>query len=155
MKKLLPLFVVGTLLLSCSKNDSNNSSGGACAAGSNVCFTLNGQTVTMDTRWIELVGSRMSIQVNSSAYGLSFDMGTLLETRTYSIENGSLWSGSARISFTDKATGKNYTATGGSVTITSVANSQVTGSFTTTLKDNATGTTYAVTDGKIAAVPKQ
>ena len=143
-----------SLLLGCNKssNTGNNTNNGSCAPNTNVCFALNGSTVAFSGAWVDLLGSKVAIKANNSSVDFNMDIGTKMEVKTYTIDNGSLWSGNSRISFTDKANGKSYTAISGTLSITSVQNNKLTGTFSGVFKNNSTNTNVNFTDGKISAV---
>jgi hypothetical protein len=154
MKQILTIILGAGIMLGCNKSESNDDkdNNGSCAPNTNVCFALNGSTVAFSAAWVDLLGSKVAIKASNSSVDFNMDIGTKLEVKTYTIDNGSLWSGNARISFTNKATNKSYTAISGTLSITNAQNSKLTGTFSGVFKDNSTNTNVNFTDGKISAV---
>lgn len=156
MKQFLTAFLFASFLLGCNKSENNNNNNtnnnGSCAPNTNVCFALNGNTIAFSAAWVDLLGSKVAIKANNSSVDFNMDIGTKMEVKTYTIDNGSLWSGNSRISFTDKATGKSYSAISGTLSITNVQNNKLTGTFSGVFKDNSSNSNMNFTDGKISMV---
>lgn len=143
--------------LACKKDDNNNGGGNTTACnGMNFCMKVDGTTVSKNASWKVLTNRNRVLWEEGT--GTSY---TNVELDVYGSTTGSYTispapgaGGAGFQYFMGSAVGnKNIVGQSGTVNVTSVTATTMTGTFTVTGKD-AAGTTYQITDGNFVAVPK-
>jgi len=163
MKKLLFLslvFVVMCSAISCKKKNSSNNTNNntvtptACN-GMNMCFKMNGSEESHDAMW-KLQGSYYRIYWEQGS-GNNFEnieldiYGTAPGTYTVSAYPTSGLAG-FQYFINDYGNVKIIKGQSGTVEITAINGSEISGTFTITASDGST--TYEITEGKFIAVPQ-
>ncbi len=159
---LLFLGLVVMTLGACSKSDddnnnNNNNNNGACN-GKNLCFKVDGTQFSGDATWRELPGNRYRIIWEDTTGGyknVEIDFYGTLAVQTYQVVDSSHTSGEADFQYYNSdGNNTNIEGVSGAMIITSVANDQISGSFTLTAR-SATSNNIQVTEGNFVNVPKQ
>ncbi len=161
MKKyiLITLALVVTVTLgACKKNDpapttNNNNSPTACN-GMNLCFKLDGTDESHNATWKVINNNRNRIfweEGSGNSYkNIEIDVyGTT--TGTYNISSNP-GSGDAGFQYFIANGNKNIQGQSGTVEITAINGTKISGKFTVTASDSST--TYQITDGNFVEVPQ-
>jgi hypothetical protein len=160
MKKLFYLalfFGLACAAVSCKKkkNSNNNNVTPTACNGMNLCFKMNGTEESHNATW-KVLSNRYRIyweEGSGNNYkNIELDMyGTT--TGTYSISsNPSTGQSGFQYFINDNGTSKNIQGQSGTVEITAINGTQITGKFTITASDGST--TYEITEGNFVAVPQ-
>ncbi len=159
MKKLLLLssaFVLMISLFSCKKNDDNNpgnNNNNTACNGMNLCFKMDGTQESHNATW-KVLSNRNRIyweDAGTPYKNIEIDFyGTT--TGTYQI-SANPSSGQAGFQyFIGGSNGKNIQGQSGTLEVTSINGTQISGTFTVTASDGST--TYQITDGNFVNVPQ-
>jgi hypothetical protein len=143
---------------SCKKSSNSNSTNTACN-GKNLCMKIDGTQLSEDAKWTVISSGRRRIfweTGTGAAYqNIELDMyDTVATTGTYTVSQNPV-AGQAGFQYYAPSLSKNLAGTSGTVTLTSVANNMLTGSFVITAKDITTGAVSQVTEGNFVNVPKK
>ena len=157
MKRILHLtLLLGFILLAaCKKDKNNNNNTTAACNGMNLCFKMNGTEESHNATW-KLLTNRYRIlweEGSGNNYkNIEMDMWGST-TGTYAI-NATPSTGQAGFQYyiNDNGAVKNIQGQSGTVEITAINGTQITGKFTVTASDGTT--TYEITDGNFIAVPQ-
>jgi len=145
------------ILFSCSSENQNTN--GTCNGGANLCFDLSGNTISGNAYWYELLGSKMCVFLTDGVKEVSIDIGQLMDVQDFTIVNGSLYSQSARITYTDKQSMPyvEYKAISGTLSVTEAnfTNNTVSGIFNGVMQNQSTQETFTVANGKFINIPHQ
>jgi hypothetical protein len=144
-----------TTFIACKKSDDNGGSTSACN-GMNFCMKVDGTTISKNATWKVLSNRNRilweegtgtgSTNVELDIYGST--------TGAYSIAPSPGAGGAGFQYFMGSAAGgKNIVGQSGTVKVTAVTGTTMSGTFTVVGKD-AAGTTYQITDGNFVAVPQ-
>lgn len=161
MKKWLFLSILLTpvLLVSCEKSGGGGT--GVCGSSVNVCFDLDGNTVSMQAEWFQVNPTRFRIyweETSGSNYkNLEVDLYNNISVRSYTITSSPSSDGEASFQYYLNVGGvqSNYQGTSGSVSVTAFSSDQITGNFSLMVNEAVSGNNFSITNGHIDAVPKQ
>jgi hypothetical protein len=150
---LLMMALSMTLLFACNKKNNNNNTPATACSGGNICFKLDGTLETHTAKWMVLSNpSRYRIlweDNGSPAKNIEMDIyGTTAGTYTVA-NNPSSGQGGFQYFI---AGSKNIQGKSGTITLSSTASDQFSGTFTITGEQN--GVTYQITEGHFENVPK-
>jgi len=150
--------VLSTLVLILSSCATGNNGTGACGSGMNLCFELDGNTVSVNASWYDINPNRHRIyweETSGSNYkNIEIDLYGSLSASTYTITSSASANGEASFQYyLSGSTSANYQGASGSVIITNTGDNKITGTFSGTVTNASV--TYNITNGKIDAVPHQ
>lgn len=156
MKKHITLSIAMLLLgaatlVSCKKEKDG-------CEGGNLCFTLNGNNVSVNAVRKTLPNDRYRLyweEGSGNNYkNIELDIfGNTTGEYTFTENSGSLGDAGFQYYINDNGTASNYQATSGTLEVTSVDNNVWTGTFTGTVTDGSNS--YELKDGKFFEVPAE
>jgi hypothetical protein len=159
MRNLFLVATISTVMLAACDPSNNNNNSYTCSGTNNMCFDLNGNTISGVGYWYDLVGSKMCVYLSDSLNVISIDIGQYMYEQDYSITTGTLYSPNSRITYTDKSSMPyvDYKATTGMVTVTNAntTNNTISGTFSGPMQNLTTLATYDVANFKFVDVPHQ
>ena len=144
----------------CNKSDddntnNNNNNSSVCATGSNFCMKVDGNTISKNATW-KVLSNRNRIlweEGSGNSYvNVELDIyGTTTGAYTISASPGAASSAGFQYFMGSAAGNKNITGQSGTVNVTSIDGTTITGNFTVVGKD-AAGNNYQITDGHFVSV---
>lgn len=159
MKKLsllLMVFVFAISIFSCKKKDNNNqgsNNNNTACNGMNLCFKIDGTQESHNATWKVLTDrNRIYWEDAGTPYkNIEIDFyGTT--TGTYQISANPTTGQAGFQYFIGGTGGKNIQGQSGTLEVTSISGTQITGTFTVTASDGST--TYQITEGNFVNVPQ-
>lgn len=144
-----------TTFLACKKED--NGGGGNACNGMNFCMKVDGTTVSKNAKW-KVLSNRNRILweegTGASYVNVELDLyGSATGTYTISPTPGAANSAGFQYFMGTAVGNKNIVGQSGTVTVSAISGTTMTGTFNVVGKD-AAGTTYTITDGNFIAVPQ-
>lgn len=156
MKKIS--FIFSSLVILLGSCTTGNNGTGACGSGLNLCFDLDGTTVSVNAQWYDVNSTRHRIYWEETAGGnyknIEIDLYGSLNASTYNFSPTASADGEASFQyFLTGSVNANYQGATGSIIITNTADSKIAGTFSGTVTNASV--THNITNGKIDAVPHQ
>jgi hypothetical protein len=151
------LFLV-LVAVSCKKDDDNNNNNTTACNGKNLCMKIDTMQVSENATWRVLTSGRRRISWET-ATGLPYKnieidiYDTVATSGTYTFAT-SPGAGQAGFQYYEQSPLKNIQGTTGTLTLTSTANNQLSGTFSLTAKDQ-NNVVVTITEGNFVNVPKQ
>jgi hypothetical protein len=143
-------------LAACDKNNPLTAIIGACN-GMNLCFKMNGTQYTMNANWTTPPSrNRVYWEEGSGANYKNIELDIYGSTTgTYNVDTSSSATNRAAFQYfiNEGGTTKNIQGLSGTVNLTEITATTISGNFTISAKDQ-TGATYEITEGNFVSVPK-
>ncbi|HEX2788697.1 MAG TPA: DUF6252 family protein [Ignavibacteria bacterium] len=143
-------------LAACDKNNPLTPILGACS-GSNLCFKMNGTQYTMNANWTTPPSrNRIPWEEGSGANYKNIELDIYgNSTGAYNVDTSSSASNRATFQYfiNDGGSVTNIQGLSGTVNLTEITTTTISGNFTITAKDQ-TGVDYTITEGNFVSVPK-
>ncbi|MCG9911810.1 MAG: hypothetical protein MH137_10965 [Flavobacteriales bacterium] len=144
------IMAVSSVWVSCKKNNS-----GACEGNTNLCFTLNGQEISVNAGRMELPNNRYRLyweETNQGTYkNIEIDIyGNVTGEYTFAPNAGTSGEAAFQYFVNSGGTATNYVGQSGTLNLTS-ASSGWSGTFSGTVNDGTTD--FTLTNGVFSDVP--